>query len=116
MRELVQAQGGRVKAARAGAGQGATFTVWLPLAQARARIEAPAAAAAPNPLQDLRVLIVDDSKETLFFFGELLKLEDAQVDSANSGAEALEKLQRDGAEICCHPPSQRVALRYFPCS
>ncbi len=99
VRELVEAQGGRIKVSSPGAGQGSVFTVTLPLAQARARIQAPAAAAALNPLQDLRVLIVDDSKETLFFFGELLKLEDAQVDSANSGAEALEKLQRESYDL-----------------
>jgi two-component system CheB/CheR fusion protein len=93
VRELVAAHGGDVTAESDGPGKGARFTVRLPLVEAgsngRARV---ATAASANPLQGIRVLLVDDSAETLELFAELLQMEGAEVDSVTSAGEALEGL------------------------
>ena len=93
VRELVEAHGGEVRASSEGLGRGASFVVTLPLAQPeRERAAPPSESANGNILSGLRILLVDDSKETLMLFKDLLEMEDAQVDVASSGAIALEKL------------------------
>ena len=90
VQELSVAQGGSVAVASGGLGQGATFTVLLPLAGVSS------AAAQPLPqaptLHGLRVLLVDDMEDALVLFAVVLEHEGAQVDTATSGAAALELL------------------------
>jgi PAS domain S-box-containing protein len=89
VRQLVQLQGGTVVAASDGRGKGAEFTISIPVSRETNR----AASSSPQSadvLADLRVLIVDDSQDTLEMLACLLELEGATVDSASSGAEALE--------------------------
>ncbi|GAA5234135.1 response regulator [Verticiella sediminum] len=56
--------------------------MWLPRATANDGLK-------PWPLRGLRVLLVDDSHETLEAFSALLRLEGAQVCTAQGGAEAV---------------------------
>ena len=93
--ELVEAHGGEVRASSDGLGHGASFVVQLPLLNLERERAAAAAAAGGsngNILSGMRILLVDDSKETLMLFKDLLEMEDARVDVASSGAVALEKL------------------------
>ena len=87
VRQLVELHGGRVRAESEGLGLGARFTVWLPLAKA-----AGSTAAAGNPdgaLSLVRVLVVDDSPDTISMLRQLLELQGAEVSTAVNGAEAL---------------------------
>ncbi|MDB5892832.1 MAG: signal transduction histidine kinase with CheB and CheR [Rhodoferax sp.] len=94
VRELVAAHGGEVAAESKGLGHGACFTVRLPLIGTAPQGSGwPATAGAPSPLLETRVLLVDDSPETLELFAELLQLEGARVHSVGSGVEALEALR-----------------------
>lgn len=106
VRQLTELHGGRVRAQSAGAGQGAAFSVWLPLAAqleqgADPQAGAPGAPAQPDhgSLAGVRVLLVDDSHETLEAFHQLLSLEGAQVSSATSGAAALALAEREEYDV-----------------
>ena len=90
--ELTRAHGGRVEARSEGLGRGSTFTVWLPLHSAEAA-EAPETVPAEVDLKGLRVLAVDDFVEGLVPFAEVLRLEGAIVDVADSARKALELLE-----------------------
>lgn len=88
VKELTGLHGGRVEASSEGPGRGARFTVWLPL-------DVPAAvpvghAPQRRVLDGVRVLLVDDTEDTLEAFGDLLGLEGAVVTTANNGHKALE--------------------------
>jgi signal transduction histidine kinase len=76
VKRLVEMHGGRVCASSAGPGQGSRFTVHLPLAPADGArppdpTEAPAAA---SPLRPMRVLIVDDNRDSADTLAVLLDL------------------------------------------
>jgi PAS domain S-box-containing protein len=103
VRHLVEAHGGTVEAASGGLGAGSTFTVRLPVAAARPRPraaeEAPAAPAAdaappraPASLERLRILVVDDDRDTLEVMKQLLEGAGATVTAAASAEEALRRL------------------------
>jgi PAS domain S-box-containing protein len=101
VRHLVEAHGGTVHAESGGPGCGSTFRVELPVAAARPRareVEAPRAPARPAPALDapslasLRVLIVDDDRDTLEVVSQLLEAAGADVVAAASADEALAAL------------------------
>ncbi|MBY4946600.1 PAS domain S-box protein [Cupriavidus respiraculi] len=88
VKELTALHGGSVEASSEGPGRGARFTVWLPL-------DAPAAMPAKEAptqgvLQGVRVLLVDDTEDTLEAFGDLLAIEGAVVTTASNAYKALE--------------------------
>ena len=99
VRELVQAQGGEVTARSAGIGKGSTFTVVFPLWQGRAPQHALPPLKGPSPFAGKRVLVVDDSPDTVFALSELLRLEGAEVETAGDGRQALELLRRQGCDL-----------------
>jgi PAS domain S-box-containing protein len=109
VRHIVEAHGGTVEAESAGAGQGSTFRVRLPVAQPRPRASvaetprsaprsAPVLVAVPS-LQALRVLIVDDDRDTLEVVKQLLEQAGADVTTAASAEEALEVLRRGPPDV-----------------
>jgi signal transduction histidine kinase len=88
VRQLVELHGGRVRAESEGVGKGARFTVWLPLR--RSPVEATdSASGGAGGLAGLRVLVVDDSEDTVWMLARLLETEGAEVVAATSGPEAL---------------------------
>ncbi|MFL5300609.1 MAG: ATP-binding protein [Anaeromyxobacteraceae bacterium] len=109
VRHLVEAHGGTVAAESAGQGQGSTFTVCLPVAAVRSRprtVEeaqpspAPRALAAPpTGLDRLRILVVDDDRDTLEVMKQLLEEAGAEVMAAASAAEALSMLERQVPDV-----------------
>ncbi|WP_218509643.1 chemotaxis protein CheB [Variovorax sp. dw_308] len=98
VQELTHAHGGEVAVASDGLGKGATFTVRFPLQEglAQATPEQPAKAVS---FAHWRVLAVDDYAEGLMPFAEVLRLEGAIVDVAQSGQSALAMLEANKYDL-----------------
>ena len=97
VRDLAVAQGGRVLAESAGLDKGASFTVWLPLVSSMAPFAKPAPLC--TTLNGLRILAVDDVRDLLEPFADLLRLEGADVDIATGGQEALGLLKSRSYDV-----------------
>lgn len=90
VRQLVELHGGSAAAESEGQGRGAKFTIRLPLSQ---RAGAAAVSLPENhngQLEHLRVLIVDDSEDTIEMLRHLLRVDGALVTSARGALEALQ--------------------------
>ena len=102
VRHLVDLHGGRVRAASEGPGRGATFVVELPVAilgpEAGTTLETSAATGA-LPLQNVRVLLVDDDADGLDLTTVMLTNSGAQVKTAVSVAAALDVLESWPADV-----------------
>jgi PAS domain S-box-containing protein len=106
---LVQMHGGTVAALSDGEGSGATFVVRLPMAPLRSREardpsakqeeSSRASFEVPEGIAGLRVLVVDDEKDTRDLLAFLLRQADAQVVLAHSAAEAYEALQAGNFDV-----------------
>lgn len=90
VKQITQLHGGRVAVESEGAGKGARFTVWIPLYKEGESGLKSEHVGATGALRRKFILVVDDSPETTEMLGKLLELEGAFVESARSGAEALE--------------------------
>jgi len=106
VRHLVELHGGTVRAHSNGPECGSTFTIHLPMAVER---KAPKKVGWPTDtypqtensirflpvpsLKDVHVLMVDDDQDTLQILKVMLEEQQAQVETANSAAEALEILE-----------------------
>ncbi|TSH95801.1 response regulator [Verticiella sediminum] len=102
VRQLAELHGGRVQAESAGEGCGATFAVWLPAVSgpgAASGAEAAAESAAAGSLAGVRVLLVDDSVETLEAFHQLLAMEGAVVTAVSTGAQALARARDETYDV-----------------
>jgi PAS domain S-box-containing protein len=92
VRQLVEAHGGTIQAESAGEGQGATFTVQLPLFNAvpeGAQSEQPPAAL---DLTGIRILAVDDDRDTLDLIAIALRKYGAVVKTFATATEVLTAL------------------------
>jgi PAS domain S-box-containing protein len=94
VKQLAELHDGRVSADSAGADQGARFTVWLPLYKPGTGGLGSEKVSTTGALHAKFILIVDDSSESTEMLGKLLEIEGAFIDSAKSGAEALEIAQQ----------------------
>ena len=104
VRHLVEAHGGTVTAESAGAGQGARFTVKLPLAATQRHPETadrahPTARTVPRgslprlSLQGIRVLVVDDDRDSLDLIAAIFFEVGGEVRFATSAAEGFRLLE-----------------------
>jgi CheY-like chemotaxis protein len=89
VKALVELHGGRVQAASAGPGQGAEFTVYLPL------VAQPAAPAQPQAVPPasgvgLRILVVEDHRDTADSLRLLLELQGHHVTVAYTGPDGVQ--------------------------
>jgi signal transduction histidine kinase/CheY-like chemotaxis protein len=92
VRELVDLQGGTVRAHSAGMGRGASFVVELPLMSLRRREGEQREAPVKASLEGLKVLVVDDAPDARELVRLVLTQRHAEVRCAASGAEALKEL------------------------
>ncbi|HEY9604808.1 MAG TPA: PAS domain S-box protein [Allocoleopsis sp.] len=100
VRHLVELHGGRVQADSPGVGQGATFSVILPLMNSEPTPTEDNRLPLDSPnLKGIRVLVVDDEKDTRELIVFILEQYGAQVTAASSGAEALSLLPQSQADI-----------------
>ncbi|OUL18896.1 hybrid sensor histidine kinase/response regulator [Nostoc sp. RF31YmG] len=99
-RYLVEMHGGTLEVTSPGEGQGATFTVMLPFRSAQAQIEQTQAPLDFTcELRGIKAIVVDaqtDSRELIVF---VLEQQGAEVISAASASEALEKLTQYKPDI-----------------
>jgi two-component system CheB/CheR fusion protein len=100
VRQLVELHGGRVEAYSEGPGRGARFTVRFPLQQI-VDFEpcVPVVAGAENGLCGARVLIMDDSQDSLEMLRLLLTFEGAVVTTAVNGEEGLRLARREEFDL-----------------
>jgi PAS domain S-box-containing protein len=99
VKQLAELHGGRVSAESKGVGAGARFSVWIPLYKPGVSALASERTGATGALSKKFILVVDDSQETTEMLGKLLQLEGAFVESARSGAEALEIARRKNFDL-----------------
>ncbi|BAY10760.1 response regulator [Calothrix sp. NIES-2098] len=107
-RHLVELHGGTIHADSPGEGQGATFTVKLPLLQAKAQKsqeteenseDTASVSLTPLPLNQVRLLVVDDDTDTRHFLTVALQQAGAEVRAVDSVNEALSAIQQDPPDI-----------------
>jgi len=93
VRQLVQLHNGNISAESDGPYKGARFTVRLPLLRETARLGSVVAASSAVVELDVfaqtKLLIVDDSEDTIVMLQELLRVAGANVMTATNGADAL---------------------------
>jgi two-component system CheB/CheR fusion protein len=94
-RKLAEMHGGSISAASEGIGKGSTFTVRLPLAESPAIAEAPPAAPRRRigGHRNLRILVVDDNRDTAKSCAQLLEKQGHEVETAFDGIVALERVR-----------------------
>jgi CheY-like chemotaxis protein len=99
VRYLVEAHGGAVSAESRGRGLGSKFSVWLPIAAVRRDVpSAPGASPVTaegtidrGRLKGLRILIVDDDRETRALISAVLRQAGAEVVLADSAQTAIDE-------------------------
>ena len=91
VKQLVDLHDGQIQVHSDGAGRGALFTVWLPLHTTAPEKSAAETKSNEGEIPGARILVVDDSQDTLDMLQILLEGEGAVVETAASGAEALRK-------------------------
>lgn len=99
VQQLTQMQGGRVSAASEGIGRGACFRVWLPRCPTGAHIAPALPPVDAAVLRGKRILLVDDTLETLEAFRALLEMEGAQVRMECNGPDALRAVAEEHFDL-----------------
>src|SRR5690606_36396234 len=113
VRHLVELHGGSVRAESAGENQGASFVSNFPIHQAVPKDEAGNGSNAPagstqaedspppprEALAGVSVLVVDDEPDALLLLQRLIGEYSAQVSTAYSGAQALERLRERPPDV-----------------
>lgn len=108
VRSLTQLHGGTVTAESRGRGAGATFTVSLPVLAVRVGDARRDRGSEPAPrrgdersaaLDGLRVLVVDDHRDSREMIGAVLEEGGATVELAGSADEALQRLRQWQADV-----------------
>ena len=92
VRQLVELHGGTVTAHSEGPGRGSVFTVRLPILTSLPVVrELPPVRTPPAPGSARRILLVDDSRDSVESLALLLSVEGYETKTAYNGVEAFEK-------------------------
>jgi CheY-like chemotaxis protein len=93
-KSLVEMHGGSIIASSGGPGCGSTFTLSLPLTAAPSDAPADEANAAASAVTPLRILLVDDNRDSADSLAMLLELKGHEVRIAYEGEQALQTAPR----------------------
>ncbi|MFM0641803.1 PAS domain S-box protein [Paraburkholderia metrosideri] len=93
-KSLIGLHGGSIIASSAGEGCGSSFTLSLPLAAAPAEKRVDETGAAASEVSPLRILLVDDNRDSADSLAMLLQLKGHEVRIAYDGPQALEAAPR----------------------
>jgi PAS domain S-box-containing protein len=99
VKHLTELHGGSVWARSEGLGRGATFTVRLPIADQLSPNVSPTAPINEEPLAGIRILVVDDDRETCEVIAMTLEQAGAQTAIAVSADEALAKIEQSAPDV-----------------
>lgn len=94
VRRLVELHGGTVSAASAGVGKGSEFVVRLPTAGAERKGETTELPLIPLPARSLRVLVVDDNRDSADSLAALLRLNGHETHVAYDGLAAVRETEK----------------------
>ncbi len=100
-KQLVEAHKGTIRAESAGNGKGTAFIVTLPISGHDA-VESASSSIEPAAdvrLDGVRVLVVDDEKDTRDLIGRALEDRGARISVADTSQEAIEILERDEIDV-----------------
>jgi PAS domain S-box-containing protein len=98
--QIVELHGGTVQAASPGVGQGATFTVQFPLMPDQSAIpQKVRESKPPSGLQDIKVLVVEDTTDMRDYITFVLEQEGAKVVAVATAAQALTALDQFQPEV-----------------
>lgn len=89
VRQFVELHGGTVEVKSAGVGLGACFTVRFPQSEPVAASASPVVPLSSEPIGQLDVLVIDDSKDTTEMLRHLLEQSGAAVITASNGLDGL---------------------------
>jgi PAS domain S-box-containing protein len=98
-RALVGAHGGTIHADSEGAGRGATFTVELPLLSSQQAAPALEGSGSEGDGGNLRVLLVEDHRDTAMILSQLLSASGYHVHTVGSAAAALELASKEPFDV-----------------
>ncbi|MDQ3474240.1 MAG: PAS domain S-box protein [Acidobacteriota bacterium] len=99
VQQLVQLQGGSVSVSSGGVGRGAEFMISLPITTEVAEPRKTGGLVQPDALTGLRILVVDDSADTVDMLRTLLEMDGAMVSTAGGGPQALEILEKESFDV-----------------
>ena len=107
VKQLIELHGGKVSVVSGGEGLGTTFTIALPMPETPVRTFAAAPATLrPNPhfaelpsISRLRILVVDDERDSRRTISAILELHGSIVTAASSAAEGLRLAGRHSFDI-----------------
>jgi len=99
VQQLVALHNGSVSMYSAGQGHGAEFTIRLPLSREAGRRRVPNGVTDDGALNQMRILVVDDSEDTVDMLRRLFEMDGATVSTAGGGAEALEIIREKDFEV-----------------
>jgi two-component system CheB/CheR fusion protein len=99
--QLAQSHGGHVKAESEGPGRGAEFIVGLPLHENKSgwNTSKNAAVEEGDVLKNRRILLIDDNRENLEVFGDLLMSQGAELVCSDNAEDALNHMEKGGFDL-----------------
>ena len=99
VQQLVKLHNGSVAMESLGPGQGAKFTVRLPLGRETKEQSDSDSEVTSEALSQMRILVVDDSEDTVEMLRRLFEMDGAKVTTAGGGSEALEIIRDNDFEV-----------------
>jgi PAS domain S-box-containing protein len=97
--QLVRLHDGDVAATSGGRGRGAQFTIKLPLTDESKQSLTNVKEIDAGALSEMRILVVDDSIDTVEMLRRLFEMDGATVNTARSGSEALEVVRNENFDV-----------------
>jgi signal transduction histidine kinase/ActR/RegA family two-component response regulator len=89
-RRMTEMHGGRIEVSSAGLGKGSEFSVYLPVLSARPDVPAAAFEQTPtSSVASVRILVVDDNRDSADTLGALLQMSGHSVEVAYDGVSSL---------------------------